>query len=353
MKYRFKIIIIALLLCNTISFAQSQQNEILKKSYTPASKNTKLEVSSNFGNINLVTWDNNSIDVSIKLESEGFSDKEISDILDKIDLKTNESAAVISIKTDLKSYNFTSRKNKSFKINYEIKMPDNHPLSLKNEFGNIFMTDYKGKADINLEYGDLTAGSMQELHLRNEFGKVNIESITSGDFDLEYINEFSLQTADRLILKSEFSKLEISTVSAIEFDVEYGKLEIGEVNDYDGNAEFCSISIDTIFDNFNLDAEYASGTIEINQVSKNIKSFNLDTSFSKSELTLEKGSNFKFDTDHSFGKLNLKSQDVNFTMKEKDMNEESYQGTIGKTPNQANTTMRIKTSYGGCTIIGE
>jgi hypothetical protein len=338
-------------MASTISFAQQAQYEILNKSYTPNNKQTTLEIINNFGNINLAVWDKNSIAVKITLDVEGYDEKEAKKILDKIDLKTSEKSGLISFKTNLNSINTSSIRKKSFKINYEIKMPDGHPLLLTNEFGNIFMTDYSGKATINLEYGNLTAGALGELNLTHEFGKGEIESISKGEFMLEYIDEFTLVKANELQLTSEFSKIEIENVTTLNFEVEYGNLFIGEVSNYNGNAEFTSISIDKLYENFKLDAEYAGGTIELKHVSKDIKSFQLDTEFSKSEITIENGANLRFETEHSFGKLKTEGSAINFSKKMKDMSDESYSGTIGSQNDQATTTLKIKTDYGSCSII--
>ncbi|RUA34962.1 MAG: hypothetical protein DSY77_03680 [Bacteroidetes bacterium] len=353
MKYLSKFIIAVCIIYSSQSYAQNEQYEILSKSFSPANKSTALEISNNFGNITLATWDKNSISVKIFLEVEGYDEQESKEILDKIELKTNESSSVISVKTNLKSHSSTSFRKKSFKINYEINIPDNHPLSLSNEFGNIFMTDYSGSATIKLEYGNLTAGKLGKVHLTHEFGKGEIESITNGIFKMEYVDAFSLLNANELELTAEFSKFEIDNLKAINFDIEYGKLRIGTVTDYQGSSEFTEISIDKLYRNFNLDAEYASGTIEIKHVSKDIKSFELNTEFSKSEIKIEEGANLAFDTKHSFGKLKTEGNAFNFNKKIKDMSEEEYSGTIGNQPDNIKTTLKISTNYGGCTIIAD
>jgi hypothetical protein len=350
MKYLFKTLIIVLVMNGTISFAQDAKYEIMDKSFSPSSKQTTLEISNNFGNVNLAVWDKNSISVKITLEVDGYDEKESKKILDKIDLKTSQTSSLISIKTNLKSHSHTSFKKKSFKINYEINLPDGHPLSLSNEFGNIFLTDYSGDAKINLEYGNLTAGNMSTLKLNHEFGKAEIESISVGDFELSYVDEFSLSKADKLKLESEFSKIKIGDIETINFDVEYGKLIIKTVSNYKGSAEFSEISIDRLYDNFDLDAEYASGTIEIKHLSKGIQSFQLNSEFSKSEIKIESGANLRFDTKHSFGKFKIEGTNINFSKKIKDMSDEEYEGTIGNNINQNSTTLNIKTSYGGCII---
>lgn len=353
MKYLSKLLIAVCLLYSSISYAQTSQYEIMNKLFSPASKSTQLEISNNFGNITLATWDKNSISIKIYLDVEGYDEEESRKILDKIDLKANETSSLISIKTNLKYHSSTSFRNKTFKINYEINMPDGHPLSLSNEFGNIFMTDYSGKTTIDLEYGNLTAGNLQELNLSHEFGKGEIEAIAKGVFEMDYVDVFSLTSADELELKAEFSKIEIGNIKTIEFDVEYGKLLIKTVANYDGSSEFSQLGINELYENFKLNAEYASGTINIDHISKDIKSFQLDTEFSKAEITIEKGANLGFDTKHSFGKLKTEGNSFKFSKKIKDMSDEAYSGTIGNQPDKIITTLKIKTNYGGCTIIAE
>jgi hypothetical protein len=353
MKYLSKIIIAISLLYSSISSAQNAQYEILDKSYTPADKSTTLEIANSFGNVTLAVWDKNSISVKITLEVEGYDEKEARKILDKIELETNESANLISIETDLKRYIQKSSRKKSFKINYQINMPDGHPLSISNEFGNIYMPDYSGNSTINLEFGNLTAGNLTKLNLKHEFGKGEIESITAGNFNLEYVDEFSLANGNELELTAEFSKIDIRNIKTINFSIDYGKLIVGTVSNYEGNSEFSRIGIDAVYDNFKLNAEYASGTIELKQLSKDIKSFQLDTEFSKSEINVEKGANLSFESEHSFGKMNIEGSNVRFSKIIKDMTDEAFEGTIGDQADQIKTILKINTNYGACTIIAD
>jgi hypothetical protein len=341
------------MLNSSYSFAQQTQYGILDKSFIPYSKQTTLEVSNNFGNINVAVWDKSAIAIKITLEVEGYDEKEATDLLKKIDLKENQSSDLISIKTNLKSNSNFSFRKKSFKVNYEINMPDGHPLSISNEFGNIFLVDYTGNTTINLEYGNFTAGTLSSINLTLEFGKGEVESISQGELELSYVDKFSLEKAGSIELIGEFSKIYIEDINTINFDVEYGKLIIGTVSNYKGSTEFSEINIDKLYENFDLDAEYASGTINLKHVSKDIKSFKLNTEFSKSEIKIENGANLNFDTKHSFGKLKTEGETINFSKKIKDMSDEEYEGTIGSAASQNSTVLKINTSYGACSIIAD
>lgn len=352
MKNLFKILI-AILMISSSAYAQNSSHQLLEKSFTPSSRTTKLEISNKFGNITLAVWDKNTISVDVTLETQGYNEKDVKKILDRINLKVSDKPKLITILTDLKSHNFSSTRKKNYQINYKINMPDGYPIELNNEFGNIFLTDYSGHTTIDLEYGNLTAGNLQDVNLTLEFGKGEIESITNGVFDLEYVDAFSLRDANKLQLEAEFSQIKIDNISNINFDVEHGKLAIGKVLNYSGSSSFSSMTIDEVYKSFKLNAEYASGTIRLNHVSKEITSFQLSTEFSKSEITIEKGANLGFDTKHSFGKFNAKGNNIIYTRKEKDMTEEAYTGSIGNESNKIKTILKIDTSYGGCTIIAE
>jgi len=188
-------LMISMILSSQAATAQDQGKEKLEfvkeraiaKTY-PASGNS-LVIENSFGNVKIVPWDKNEIkvDIAIKVES---SDKENAErIFDNINVLDSQTGDVVRFKTEQKSDNSNNCKNcrTNMRISYEVKMPVNGKLTVRNSFGNIELPDYKGPVSIVEKFGSLTAGVLSDVKdLKVEFGKAQLKSLSDADVSFKF-----------------------------------------------------------------------------------------------------------------------------------------------------------------------
>jgi hypothetical protein len=77
---------------------------------------------------------------------------------------------------------------KGFEINYTVNMPKGNPLKLKNSFGDVYLANLDGKADLNVSYGSLKAENLThaESFVKVAFGSGNIAYLKGGTLDVDY-----------------------------------------------------------------------------------------------------------------------------------------------------------------------
>lgn len=268
-KIQLSFSLLALLLVQVSLFAQADKktekyeyakSKAINKSYNISSSD-KLTVHNSFGSVEVHTWTKNEfkIDVTIDVSSnvEDFAQK----LLDGITVTEDQKGGNVSFKTTIKGNNNSKGTKSTMSVNYSIYMPASNPLSISNEFGATIVPDYAGEVDLSSKFGSLTAGTLKNIkNINVEFGKTNLESITSGNLSLKY-----------------------STV-------EIGKL-VGNIK---LNLEFCSaakINLDNSLTALDLKSAYS--TVNLRPVGNPSASYTIFTSFGSFKNT----SDIKFEDD--------------------------------------------------------
>ncbi len=232
---------IILSLCSTVLLAASltataqeekkKRYEFVKerninKSY-PASGN-KLNIDNNFGDVKVITWDKNEIQVDIHIEASSNEEKNAIKAFEGIEVKDNQSGNAISFKTDTdkgrnKNYNCNNC-HTTMNVNYEIHLPASNSLDIENSFGDIVMPDYNGTVSLVSKFGSLTAGSLTNVEdVQVEFGKAKIKNLTN----TKAIFKFSKIELDN-ITGSNTLKFEFCSASKVVLDNDATAVNISE-----------------------------------------------------------------------------------------------------------------------------
>ncbi|NDV70284.1 DUF4097 family beta strand repeat-containing protein [Dysgonomonas sp. 25] len=160
----------------------------------------------------------------------------------------------------------TSNSGKDLKINYILSLPKNVSLITTLKYGNMNISKVRGEFEadlsygnldvedfgnitpkLNLRYGNLTIGEVQELDLSVSYSNVTIRKAKIFDFEGAY-NNFILGKIGSMDISSEsrYNKFEISEVGTINCEIKYGNLTIGNLaSSIDLVAAYSNVSIAT------------------------------------------------------------------------------------------------------------
>ncbi|PTB96948.1 hypothetical protein C9994_05060 [Marivirga lumbricoides] len=349
MKKKYNIIvIIGLLLINYTALAQ-ESTVLLDKSF-PVNKSASLELNNQFGNITVTTWNKPEFYVKAQLVLTGLSEKEAQKIKEKVNVSSSQNSDRVSVETLFKKGGINMNgSGKKFEINYTVKVPDNHKLDIKNSFGNFSIQDYNGPVELNVEYGNISLGNLKTLKLKLAFGNGNIQSIKEGKLDVEYADQFNINSVIKLDLDNSFSKVTIESAELIKLDSKYGTLKIGTVDILEGDSEFSGMKIKRLNKRLELDGSYVSGSMEIESIATDFELIDLEIEFSSVELNFEPGVKIPFEVSTSFGDFKYPNSKVNLTSRiEKDFGKE-FKGTLGE-GNTSSGKVTVETSYGNATF---
>lgn len=262
---------------------------------------TTLTVSHSFGELKIVPHESQTIEVVAVAKVEARKEKNSQKLLDKIDVKMDQSGNEVKIKTILDNVN----NSKELEINMEIRLPDCIAASLNHRFGNLIIPDYKGKLFIDLEFGTLAAGKILNPENVIELSYSETSKITetsTASIKLRF-SGLTITEAAKTDLNSQYSKLQISTAPAIEGKSQFDKITLDEAAYVKLNSQYTTLNIGQLVGIGIIDAKF--GTINIGNVKEGFKELTFDTEFSDIKMKLEKTTGFTFDARGSFSTIKV------------------------------------------------
>ena len=304
----FKLVIFFITLTAVLpAYSQDTRQEAKfkkQKSYTKSynvSSGDRISLDNQFGEMKLITWDKNEVKVDVSITGSSDEEARAQQIVDRISIQDEKNSSGVSFKTKFSNdkedkdhnRNDNNHHNEGMKINYTVYLPSGNLLTAKNQFGTMIVPDYRGEATIESQFGSLTAGKITNAkNIKVAFGHADIEQMNNGKVDIQY----SSGTINKL------------------------------VGDVDAKFQFCN-------------------AVKIN-VDNDIKSLDIDNSYSTLYLDLSKNLSATYNISTSYGsfknKSNFKIDGGSDEEKRRDFMTTKYSGTSGSGGNKIN----IHSSFG-------
>lgn len=308
-------------------------------------KNASLTISNQFGKVDLINHDKNEVEIVVKITVKSSNTDKAKKKLEQIEIIIKTTSSSVDIRTGIDKIkgNFKG----SFQIDYTIMAPATMPLNLHNEFGDVFISEWKASTDISVEYGSFTAGKlMSETNkLTLEFSKGSVGLINVGSVELAYTDKFSLDKSKELTVHSSFSNFSVETVERLDCHSEYDDVEIGNVNRIELDASFSSVEIEKLHIFGDLSNEY--GSIKVNNVSKGFEGLDIENSFASIKVSFEEGSQFSFECEAEYGDVSIPTG-AKIRIDKKDHSEHYIKGIYGEGENLPHVSLEVE--YGSATL---
>lgn len=291
----------------------SEKRKSFDKTYK-VSNTDQLNIENKFGKVHVNTWNRKEIQVRVDVIARAGSEQNAQRILDGINISENRDGKMISLRTEMGSIKVAGNSNRSFEINYTIFMPEDNPVAIKNSFGDVFLADFKGKADVTVKYGSLKANNLSNPanNIRLAFGSGNCGFINQGNIDVSYA-DFSVEGTNGLQGSSKFSDLKIGS--------------LGEV----------------------LTMEVKYGSFKVDNISRNVRRINVESGFSPVSLNFADNTAFNFDVNVQFADFKYDKANVNITSLEKGHTSAEYKGKYGGST--AKGSVSIVSKYGDVKFV--
>ncbi|MEQ8909600.1 MAG: hypothetical protein RIC95_10440 [Vicingaceae bacterium] len=166
-------------------------------------------------------------------------------------------------------------------ISYDIYLPDDIHLDLKNSYADIEIPDWSANLKVRLFHADLHGGSVRKLVLSNSYGKAFLGDFKEASGKL-FKAELVLKNGEKLDLKANYSTLNLGQLSEVELNAfqsdaefqaihqkltsnfRYGKLKVGKSVD---NVNIKAFQAKLYFDVINqADVNLSYSRLEVNQL---------------------------------------------------------------------------------------
>ncbi len=289
-KMRQRALIFSLLLLFSLSTGTLLSAQIIKKSKQlsrtfVANRNTEIEISNKYGNINIIIWEKDSVKFDIELEVKGPKQSKVDKTFNLIDFEfestkyyTNAHTVFVgsSFWNDIsdKSSNFFGSKTTA-KIVYNVYLPSTISLKISNKYGNIYTNNYSGKLSVELSNGDFKANNLTGYTtINSEFGMCDIQKIDEGKLNIRYGGVY-LEQAEQLIIESKSSEFHFTEITGMKLNSKRDKFFVTKLGRLKGNSDFSRMEIESVDEEVDFSAKY--GDIVIRSFGNDVSLFNLNT----------------------------------------------------------------------------
>lgn len=344
------------LLSNTISAKRGgvEKTRNINETYT-ISANHKIEIDNKFGEVKINSWDKNEVVVKVNIKVADGNEKRSQDLLDRIKIDVEKTGSSFSVKTiidgDDGNLNIkTKGSNGHLSIDYEISVPANNLLSVKNSFGPIIIDQMSNSVKIDLKFGAATIGALDgnQNDLSFEFcDPVVISKFYKGKISLKF-SKLELLRSEDLVLTSEMSSSKVDKVTKSQFYLKFGSLDLNDVYDLILESQMSTVNIKTLHKSAKIKNKY--GALEIAKVRKSFETLDVKGEFSPIRINLEKGGSYQVDALSKMAGLKLPPNSIQDERpyEEKSSvvnNEKEFKGRIGSKSEKA-STIKIQSSFG-------
>ncbi|WP_299158695.1 hypothetical protein [uncultured Tenacibaculum sp.] len=328
-----------------------EKSKTISKNFT-VNKNATLYISNKYGNLNVTTWNQNRIEIEVKITVKGDDLSNIEQKLNAIDVHFEASESLVEARTKIEStkskWSWWGKSNTNYKINYFVKMPITNNADLNNKYGSIELGSLEGKANLNCDYGNVEVDKL--LNDTNSInldycGNSEINFMKSGSVNIDY-SKLRIVNSEDLKVNADYSTIKIGTTTNLKFNSDYGSISVNNVSTIVGGTDYAAIKIGTLKKALKINTDY--GSIRVQDIAKGFENITIDGSYAGIKLGTSSDNNFNFTIDLGYAGFNYPKDNVDMFKSIKKSSKKHYEGTFGK--GNSNSTINIKSRYGGVSL---
>jgi len=306
--YSKKSLFLSLLLIIGLSFSLSAQKaqKTISRSYN-VNKTFDLQVDNKFGDIKVLNWTKDVVDVQVEIIVEAPSQTKAEDILKGIDVAISEGIDLASFKTKFGDDGGWG-KNTEVQVNYTISLPVRVGVDLKNKYGDLFIQSLTGKAVIDVAYGSLKAESLGRGNeepvnsLNLAYSNGTVENCNVLNVNLAY-SDLTVGESKTLLVDSRYSKLYTTRGESLTIDGKYDKYGLGVLGSLIIKTRYSSISVEKLSKLFEMDAAYTN--TKIGTIASSVTGFKALAEYGNIKAGMEKGASFQVTGSARYGSLSF------------------------------------------------
>jgi len=348
--YKSEILLLITFLLVSFTISAEEVTKEFHQKYT-AGANTTLDVSNRYGDVVIESWNNKEIVIDVKVTVDYPSRDRAEKLLSYIDVKFSEGNNLVSAKTVIDDkFNFSGWGNsKRFSIDYNIKMPVEAALELVNKYGNTDIDELHGLVNLNIRYGNLTAGKFTRGNVKPlskvniAYGKGSIDETGWLDLYIRYCGNMNIGKSQALLLDSKYSKLALGDASSLVGESRYDNIRIESINNLVLENGYTEVNIGTLTKKLDYNGSY--GSFSVDRIPVGFESLDVETRYMGVKLGIAEAASYSLDAKVSYG--GLRYNEDNFINRNRIVENNSTQvsGYVGK-DESASSTVKVSSSYG-------
>lgn len=141
-----------------------------------------FRIENKFGEVRIHGESSRELKISATIRAQADSREQAQSFADKVQIEVQQTAQGVEVRTHYPedNRNWFGRKNASYSVDYEIAMPSDAPLFVKNSFGSVNATGVRSKSEFDNSHGSLNVRDTGAARLSNSFGSIELSG-AAGD----------------------------------------------------------------------------------------------------------------------------------------------------------------------------
>jgi len=231
--------------------------------------NQTVTIEHKFGEIRLHGEGGRDVHISATIHTQANTEQEAQKFADDIRIDVSQDANGVHVKTiypDEHSWVIRIGKGPSYSVDYDITVPSDAKLWIKNGFGNVDIRGVNGWAEVENNHGQLAFRDGGSMKLTNSFGSVE----TSGaEGDVAIVNNNGVVTVSAVKgavdVKDRFAAITVSNVQGgVTISGGNGKVELTDVGKATVNNSFGAVTARNVHGTLTINNN--NGGIDVNTV---------------------------------------------------------------------------------------
>ncbi len=332
-------------------------------------KNGSVFLNNKHGKMEVKTWDKSFVQIAVQIVVQAQDEQRAEDIFERINIGFENDDDFVKAITDIqqkknKGWAWTgygSSDRDEFEINYDVFLPMDARLDVKNKYGDAFIAETNGPVHAEIKYGSVRfEGVNNDLKLYLGYGDATImkaESITS---EVKY-SKVSLRNASDADLNTRYSKMyvdnvenmrtitkydeyHINKVGTLRTEGKYGKYNIDQIEKLIADGKYTDFIIGSISKSADVVLSY--GGLKIESLKSGFETIHLDGNYANFKITTDPDIAYKIEANASYGDVGL-PENIETTYKRDSGYSYRIEGTVGEGSESA---IKVKVSYGDIKI---
>lgn len=325
MKQIFKsIILLSLYLVANTAMANIQDTIVVNKckdfKHTivknfPMEDRGTVNLSNRYGDVTIKNWNKPEVEIEVTIIVDARSEDRAASVFDRIDIDFDASSSYVSAVTNIESKSswtswFGGGGNDDYKIHYEVYLPEAIDLKLFNKYGNAYVDNIGGNANLEIKYGNLQIGEISgNLDLQLGYGNATIASAGETEMLIKYskveigstadlhveskYSHFVINDANDLRLTTKYDHYKIGNIDGLRNTGKYDDIMIKSVRSISATSKYTDYLIGHLIERAEFDLEYGSAKIDL--LDGSFKEMDVEGRYTDYRINVEEGTEFKLD----------------------------------------------------------
>ncbi len=323
-----------------------------------------------YGRVDIKTWNKNRVKVDVRILVKASSESSAQKVFDRIDINFTNTENLVKAVTFIepKRKNWwggkKTREKLDYSINYEVYLPPTNNIQLHHRYGEVFVGNIEGKADLIVKYANLKVGSVgDDSSILLAYGNGSVEESKDLDLQVSYGKFYIRQTRDATI-DSRYAVMQIREAETINCQTKYDDYDLGKIKSfkntglYDNidiqsaekvqvNSKYTQLMIGRVRDVLDLDVGYGKAKCGI---APNFSDVSIIGSYTDVRLALAPGLSSYIDAVANYAGIRYPG-DFKITYEKEKQNSHELKAETGGDSHKGQ--IKAVLSYGGLRIINQ